>query len=348
MLPATEIYDEIIDSVIKEVRDDFAEVTDDMHALEDLKLLWRSKLFGHEKNNHKVISSADSPYFRNITLTLSYRRSDSQSDSSECKNFTVKVPKTYKCDNDIIKKLPDDIIRKIIILPQALATKVLQEYVNTVVLQENLPQTDGSDQMVDFDFSNLSALLSGDGILKTVFTKILVGEESDFKQQRSAKMSYDEDLLKPSEKEYGPKNNSTMPQDLRISSLTKAHHSSNERMHDFNVTNIRINSKVLQLDGTSSSDDSNSSTCSSPTSTSVDKENTHQRNCEEDTDSNDLNSEDDLSEEDDDLETENVVVCQYEKVIRRANRWKFILKSGVIKLNGEEFVFGKAFGSAEW
>lgn len=66
--------------------------------------------------------------------------------------------------------------------------------------------------------------------------------------------------------------------------------------------------------------------------------------------------ESDLDSEDDDDDEEpgnsdavdNVVVCQYEKVSRTRNRWKFHLKSGMCSLNSKEYVFHKATGDAEF
>lgn len=84
-----------------------------------------------------------------------------------------------------------------------------------------------------------------------------------------------------------------------------------------------------------------------------------------------LNSEDDVTDEDpaDLFDTENVVVCQYDKVrenrpiftyfikkkiiinqqiTRTRNKWKFHLKDGIMNLNGEDYLFQKASGDAEW
>ncbi|RUS84461.1 hypothetical protein EGW08_007757 [Elysia chlorotica] len=63
-----------------------------------------------------------------------------------------------------------------------------------------------------------------------------------------------------------------------------------------------------------------------------------------------LNSADDVSEEDpsDLFDTENVVVCQYDKINRNKNKWKFHLKDGIMNLNGRDFVFQKATGDSEW
>ncbi|XP_041354227.1 transcription initiation factor IIA subunit 1-like [Gigantopelta aegis] len=63
-----------------------------------------------------------------------------------------------------------------------------------------------------------------------------------------------------------------------------------------------------------------------------------------------LNSGDDVSEEDpnDLFDTDNVVVCQYDKIHRNKNKWKFHLKDGIMNLNGRDYVFQKATGDSEW
>jgi len=63
-----------------------------------------------------------------------------------------------------------------------------------------------------------------------------------------------------------------------------------------------------------------------------------------------LGSEDDISDEDasDLFDTENVVVCQYDKITRARNKWKFHLKDGIMNLDGKDYVFQRATGEAEW
>ncbi|XP_078086779.1 stonin-1-like [Mustelus asterias] len=63
-----------------------------------------------------------------------------------------------------------------------------------------------------------------------------------------------------------------------------------------------------------------------------------------------LNSGDDVSEQEvpDLFDTENVIVCQYDKIHRSKNRWKFYLKDGIMTFNGRDYVFSKAVGDAEW
>nr|KAF6429674.1 hypothetical protein HJG59_009022 [Molossus molossus] len=63
-----------------------------------------------------------------------------------------------------------------------------------------------------------------------------------------------------------------------------------------------------------------------------------------------LNSGDDVSEQDvpDLFDTDNVIVCQYDKIHRSKNKWKFYLKDGIMCFGGRDYVFAKATGDAEW
>ncbi|XP_037947709.1 transcription initiation factor IIA subunit 1-like isoform X2 [Teleopsis dalmanni] len=63
-----------------------------------------------------------------------------------------------------------------------------------------------------------------------------------------------------------------------------------------------------------------------------------------------LNSGDDVSDEDstDLFDTDNVIVCQYDKITRSRNKWKFYLKDGIMNIAGKDYVFQKSNGDAEW
>ncbi|KAL9656442.1 hypothetical protein ABK040_005207 [Willaertia magna] len=60
-----------------------------------------------------------------------------------------------------------------------------------------------------------------------------------------------------------------------------------------------------------------------------------------------LGSEDDVEEERV-PETSNIVLAQYEKVNRHKSRWKCTLKSGVMHLEGKDYLFNKLTGDFEW
>lgn len=63
-----------------------------------------------------------------------------------------------------------------------------------------------------------------------------------------------------------------------------------------------------------------------------------------------LNTDDDVSEEDptDLFETDNIIVCQFDKINRSKARWKFMLKDGIMNIRGKDYVFSKAQGEADW
>jgi len=55
----------------------------------------------------------------------------------------------------------------------------------------------------------------------------------------------------------------------------------------------------------------------------------------------------DMDDEEDD-EGGNTMLCMYDKVQRVKNKWKCVMKDGVITVDGKEFVFHKATGEYEW
>jgi hypothetical protein len=70
----------------------------------------------------------------------------------------------------------------------------------------------------------------------------------------------------------------------------------------------------------------------------------------DDEDPNPINSGDDVSDDDPQevFETENVVICQYDKLSRVKTNWKFQLKDGIMNLNGKDYLFSRATGDAAW
>ncbi|KAK9751836.1 Transcription factor IIA, alpha/beta subunit [Popillia japonica] len=109
----------------------------------------------------------------------------------------------------------------------------------------------------------------------------------------------------------------------------------------------------LQLDGpmdTSDEDEDGTDDDEGSDDADEDKDDDEQEVDEGGPEEEPLNSEDDVTDEDpaDLFDTENVVVCQYDKITRSRNKWKFHLKDGIMNLNGEDYLFQKASGDAEW
>ncbi|XP_060582070.1 transcription initiation factor IIA subunit 1-like [Ruditapes philippinarum] len=109
-----------------------------------------------------------------------------------------------------------------------------------------------------------------------------------------------------------------------------------------------IKSRVPQLDGnhdTSSSDDDDYDD-----DDGNDDDDEKEDGEEEGEEEEPLNSDDDVSEEDPTelFDTDNVVVCQFEKISRNKSKWKFNLKDGIMNLEGKDHVFQRGIGDAEW
>ncbi|KAG0293862.1 hypothetical protein BGZ98_002017 [Dissophora globulifera] len=69
---------------------------------------------------------------------------------------------------------------------------------------------------------------------------------------------------------------------------------------------------------------------------------------EDDDDDTGLGSDLDDSDGDMDDESDNVVLCQYDKVSRTKSKWKCVLKDGIMLINGRDYLFHKANGDFEW
>ncbi|RCH85056.1 transcription factor IIA subunit alpha, partial [Rhizopus stolonifer] len=67
----------------------------------------------------------------------------------------------------------------------------------------------------------------------------------------------------------------------------------------------------------------------------------------------DINSDLDDSDDDDEEgeggeEIEHIILCLYDKVTRTKNKWKCILKDGIMLVNGRDYLFHRANGDFEW
>ncbi|KAI2628014.1 transcription factor IIA, alpha/beta subunit [Hypomontagnella submonticulosa] len=70
---------------------------------------------------------------------------------------------------------------------------------------------------------------------------------------------------------------------------------------------------------------------------------------DEDAINSDLDDPDDnIEEDDDDEDGAQIMLCMYDKVQRVKNKWKCVLKDGVLSVNGKDYVFHKATGEYEW
>ncbi|KAK2148154.1 hypothetical protein LSH36_512g02045 [Paralvinella palmiformis] len=121
-----------------------------------------------------------------------------------------------------------------------------------------------------------------------------------------------------------------------------------------NTTEQQNVQRIVQLDGThdsSSDDDDDEEEDGDKDDDDDDVDLNDDENEEQGKEEDPLNSCDDVSSDEDPaqvFDTENVVVCQFDRVNRNKNKWKFSLKDGIMNLNGKDYVFQKATGDAEW
>lgn len=76
-------------------------------------------------------------------------------------------------------------------------------------------------------------------------------------------------------------------------------------------------------------------------------------NDDEGGDEDDINSDlDDTDDEDEEgeggEEIEHIILCLYDKVTRTKNKWKCVLKDGIMLVNGRDYLFHRATGDFEW
>lgn len=74
---------------------------------------------------------------------------------------------------------------------------------------------------------------------------------------------------------------------------------------------------------------------------------------DEQPDDNEINSDLDDSDDDDDdgegaEDLEHIILCLYDKVTRTKNKWKCVLKDGIMLVNGRDYLFHRANGDFEW
>ncbi|RKP11752.1 transcription factor IIA, alpha/beta subunit [Piptocephalis cylindrospora] len=63
----------------------------------------------------------------------------------------------------------------------------------------------------------------------------------------------------------------------------------------------------------------------------------------------DLDDTDDEDDRDEEAEEDtNIILCTYDKVTRTKNKWKCVLKDGIMTVDGRDYVFHKASGDFEW
>ncbi|XP_018330386.1 transcription initiation factor IIA subunit 1 [Agrilus planipennis] len=327
------IYQDVIEDVIAGVRELFLEDGVDEHILQELKQTWEAKLMAS-----KAVENHQNEDKSGVKLP---------GDAANGTNGFPKPQQQTQVLKQVVGQVPPNNHMQTAI-PQVIDNKM-------VPIQITLPVQAGSDAGRILTIQVPAAALQNNQLQKILTGPVL-----------TATMN--------------------LPQPL-ASTLLQQHVNAafSSQQQSMNIGSV-VNKSVIQTDGASNSDEEESTlpSCSSeptrmctripnaaqldgPADTSDDDEDGSDEedaseDVDEDRDEEDqdldeggpeeepLNSEDDVTDEDpsDLFDTENVVVCQYDKITRSRNKWKFHLKDGIMNLNGEDYVFQKANGDAEW
>lgn len=250
--------------------------------------------------------------------------------NSQPRVLTIQVPASALQENQLQQVLTGPIITSIMPLPPQIASSVLQQHVNSY-LQNSTMNTIQIHKQMDgaYDMS-----MDADAGVDNETSKLALFQVLD--QHLLSKMAH---------------NHVTAPQTVSASSSTAATSSSKKAI---NRRRVRIEFRH-QLDGAVDTSDEEASDISDDNigdddDDDLDKEDDEDLDGEGGADEEPLNSEDDVTDEDasDLFDTDNVVVCQYDKITRSRNKWKFYLKDGIMNITGKDYVFQKSNGDAEW
>ncbi|XP_050313795.1 transcription initiation factor IIA subunit 1-like [Anthonomus grandis grandis] len=357
-------YQEVINDAIENVREHFLEDGIDEAVLQELKALWETKLAATKaveevKETDKIIAVSKSQKLQQqhqqqnyvnqlaqqqlnkqlvgqvppnnhipqgIALT-EWRRVPVQltipsppgCGTGEQRILGIEVPEVFLQGHHLKSILTGPIISQTLNLPLNAATTFLQDQVNNAFVKHQQ-----STNIINVNMGMNQSIVQTDGYVT-----------SEEENCASNKFGYTKRL----------KNKSIFQSKRKT-----------RRKLDSKVFKKQQELKIYQGDGTNSSsdeidlddeDDDEENENDDDEDLNYDIENDSQGAHEDEP----LNSEDDISDADgteESFETDNVIVCQFDKITRARNRWKFHLKDGIMNLNGSDYVFQKANGDAEW
>lgn len=255
--------------------------------------------------------------------------------NSQPRVLTIQVPASALQENQLQQVLTGPIITSIMPLPPQIASSVLQQHVNSY-LQNNTMNTIQIHKQMDGAYDmHMDTTAEEDHQTLPMFA---LSEVLD--HHLLSKMAH----------------NGSMASQIEPVPSTSASCSSGA----IRKKKLRHRRRVMievrhQLDGAADTTDEEASDMSDDNigdddEDDLDKEDDEDLDGEGGAEEEPLNSEDDVTDEDasDLFDTDNVVVCQYDKITRSRNKWKFYLKDGIMNITGKDYVFQKSNGDAEW
>lgn len=282
--------------------------------------------------------------------------------NSQPRVLTIQVPASALQENQLQQVLTSPIISSIMPLPPHIASTVLQQHVNAYLQNLNMnsipiqKQLDGAcDDVPMMQYSSEDAsVVAMDGA--NVKSTTIVERSALDRQLITALVAGQMSTLSPADAIASCSSKERVsgvgrkPRRLPLRATKQLSKSTDQE----EALSIQICSS-RQLDGAVDTSDEEGSDISDDNivdddDEDLDKEEEDDLEAEGGAEEEPLNSEDDVTDEDasDLFDTDNVVVCQYDKITRSRNKWKFYLKDGIMHIGGKDYVFQKSNGDAEW
>ncbi|XP_030759315.1 transcription initiation factor IIA subunit 1-like [Sitophilus oryzae] len=318
------IYQEVIDDVVSGVRDLFVEEGIDEQVLQELKQTWESKLLASK------------------AVQVEEEKPKKQGNVIPSNGFPKPVQHIQPAQQ----------------IPPVVPAQV-QSVVETrmVPIQITLPPQPGNDGGRVLTIQVPATALQGNQLQKVLTGPVITATmglppsiaSSLLQQHVNAAFSSQQQAVAVINRNVAQTDGTHDDEQIEIEFIlpNKCSSSKSKLRHQRKVP------KLKQVDGsmdTSDDDEDGSDDDNEDDDLDDDKDEDDQEIEDEGGEEEPLNSEDDVSDDDptDLFDTDNIVVCQYDKIIRNRNKWKFYLKDGIMNLNGLDYVFQKANGDAEW
>lgn len=349
--PVAKLYQTVIEDVINNVREAFLDDGVDEQVLHELKQIWENKLEQTKAVSSPVLGdrAARPPMFtyvaqpstqQGVSQPVMYQTLQTQNVqlSGAAQQARLAIPAVYQQQQG----------GSLVQLPTQQGQQVYAAYQPVVIQQQGI-------QIAPHQARSAGA--SGQTLVLTTTTQANISQQQQVPSQQqqkqpSAIIQVDGSSEHPADEDV------PCSSGLRFQgSSTKIH---KLKKHPVTKTEAKRKRKkvtiIFQVDGgcdTSSSeedDDNEEDDDDDDDDEDDDNEDEETNEEEEQNDEEPLCSDDDDSDQDakELFDTDNVVVCQYDKIHRAKAKWKFNLKVGIMNLKSKDYVFQKATGEAEW
>ncbi|XP_033624113.1 transcription initiation factor IIA subunit 1-like isoform X1 [Asterias rubens] len=328
------LYKSVIDDVILNVREAFLDEGVDEQVLQELKQIWMNKL---------ILTRAVDPTPQPLPQAESSRQSRGHHSRSNASSSASHMQAQMQ-----LQAVADAQQRQTAAASRAAATQQ----------QGNQPfQITGAATQQLSSSAAAAALAFQQGVLQlqhpltTLPAGLTLAQPAVTQTFPAYTLSQPQGGLQPSYQAVLPSGQTVMIQPPPQVPQSQQSQQAGGAQPTINITTVQA--RVLQqVDGANdtSDEDDDDDDDDDEDNENDDDENEDNNDYSQDIEEKPLNSDDDVSDEDpaELFETENVVVCQYDKISRSRNRWKFHLKNGIMNVKGRDYIFFKAGGDADW